>query len=140
MTQDPGQPPADAEDGSAPSRALLALAAGWWADFAVRVEHAVSDWNVRSAVPARVTFTRQSPREISIAHRRASTELRLEGLRVRITRRRAEPLRHNMGAATLLVFDQGGDGVVALADGQPVSLDEIVERVVEPTFRHAASG
>ena len=140
MTRDRGQPPAGAEDGSAPSRALLALAARWWADFADRVERAVSGWNAGSAAPARVTFTRQSPREISIAHRRASTELRLEGLRIRISSRRAEPLRHNMGAATLLVFDRDGDRLVALADGQPVSLDETVERVVEPMFRHAAAG
>jgi hypothetical protein len=120
-----------------PPGALPALVARWWAGFAARVEQAAAEWNARSALPARVTFTRQSEREVSIAHRSASTELRVEGTRVRVTSRRAEPTRNNIAAATLVEFRHGADGPIALVNGQPSTVDHVVEHVVGPILRSA---
>jgi hypothetical protein len=127
----------DVEDASEPPAALLVHAARWWAEFADGVEQAVGEWNASRTAPARVTFTRQSPREISIAHSSASTELRLEGTRIRVVSRRAEPTRHNMGATTLVDFRADADGVVALASGQPSSPRGLVEQVVGSILRLA---
>jgi hypothetical protein len=122
-----------------PSGDLPALVARWWAGFATRVEQAAVEWNARSAPSARVTFTRQSEREVSIAHRSASTELRVEGTRVRVTSRRAEPNRNNIAAATLVEFRNGVDGPVTLVNGQPSSVDDVVEHVVGPILRSASA-
>ena len=107
-----------------PSEAVLALVGAWWTDFGARLEQAVVAWNEGRPVQDRLTFTSQSWREFSIAHPQASSELRLEGTRVRIVDRRAEPTRRNLEADTLVDFHVAAGGIVAVTRGRTTSIEE----------------
>jgi hypothetical protein len=111
-------------------------AVGWWAELVGKIDHGAQAWNAAASVATAVTFTRQSPREISLAHRSASVELRFEGTRIRMIRRTGGPERDNMRAPAIVEFDD--DSGEAFMAGQPTSVDRVAEHVVRLVYGRVA--